>query len=251
MYSTENLKIVIPARLGSNRIKVKNLRILGDKPLIKHIISSLKKTKYLKNNIVINSDSDLFEKISNEEKIGFYKRDAELATSASLIDDYIYDYMVASNCEYLAVVNPTSPFMSSESLDKAWLMFCESNCDTLLSCEKIQTHCFINGESINFSTNGQHPRSQDLEPIRALNFAITIWKTQTFKDSYQEKGHGVYSGNIAFFDTDGYENIDIDYPDDFQMAELAYKLIEQNSFEDEKYPSFVEQYLANNPKVEN
>ena len=52
------MKIVcmIPARLGSQRVKNKNLKLLGDKPLIKHIIHSAKQVKYF-DNIYINSES--------------------------------------------------------------------------------------------------------------------------------------------------------------------------------------------------
>jgi CMP-N-acetylneuraminic acid synthetase len=54
---------VIPARLGSKRVQAKNLRMLGDKPLIYYMIETLKKST-LVDEIYINSDSDLFEKIA-------------------------------------------------------------------------------------------------------------------------------------------------------------------------------------------
>ena len=47
---------MIPARMGSNRIKKKNLRILGDIPLIEHIIRSAKDSYYT-SEIFINSVS--------------------------------------------------------------------------------------------------------------------------------------------------------------------------------------------------
>ena len=40
------MKIVcmIPARIGSKRVKKKNLRLINDKPLISYIIETVKKT---------------------------------------------------------------------------------------------------------------------------------------------------------------------------------------------------------------
>ena len=38
---------MIPARLGSTRVKNKNLRLINGKPLIQYIIDSAKKSKYL------------------------------------------------------------------------------------------------------------------------------------------------------------------------------------------------------------
>ena len=118
--NNQNLKVIIPARIG-NEVPIKNLRLL-DKKLIQHIIDSLKKTKYL-NNFEINSDSDLFKNIALENNIDLYLRPKDLATSQSLIDEYIYEYIKSKNPEHLAVVNPTSPFISSNELDKAWLTY--------------------------------------------------------------------------------------------------------------------------------
>ena len=68
------MKIVcmIPARLGSQRVKNKNLKLLGDKPLIKHIIHSAKQVKYF-DNIYINSESNKFKKLLRKKKFYFIK----------------------------------------------------------------------------------------------------------------------------------------------------------------------------------
>lgn len=242
--------VVVPARLGSTRVKVKNLRLLNGKPLIEFILDSLKRTQSL-TNIYINSESDYFRIIAERNNVKFYKRPENLATSQSLIDEYIYDFVKNENPSYLAVVNPTSPFISSEHLDAAWNYFVENDFDTLLSCERIQTHCFLEGEPVNFSTHGKHPRSQDLAPVRALNFAITIWDCQKYIENFEQNGYGVYTGKIGFFDTEGVANIDIDYEDDFIFAEFVSRFKEsQISFKAE-YSDIVNDLIAKNIKTEN
>ena len=249
--NNQNLKVIIPARIGSNRVPIKNLRLLDKKPLIQHIIDSLKKTKYL-NNFEINSDSDLFKNIALENNIDLYLRPKDLATSKSLIDEYIYEYIKSKNPEHLAVVNPTSPFISSNELDKAWLTYSESDCDTLLSCEKIQTHCFKSGKAINFSINGKHPRSQDIDPVYALNFAISIWNCKKFMKNYEDNGYGVYTGKIEFFITSEMASIDIDYPEDFRMAEYIAELKNRNQkAPKEEFPEYVNQFLKLNKNIQN
>ena len=111
----KELITIVPARLGSKRIKLKSLRLLDGKPLIEYILETLKKSKY-HNNIFINSDSELYEQVAMQYGVKFYKRDKSLATSESLIDDYLYDFMKQQPSEYLAVVNPTSPFVNSNFL---------------------------------------------------------------------------------------------------------------------------------------
>lgn len=209
---------VVPARLGSKRVKLKSFRLLNGKPLICYIIDTLKKTKYL-TDIYINSDSEYFLEIAKRNNVKFYHRKPELATSDSLIDEYIYDFMINEKSDYLAVVNPTSPFIKENELDEAVELFLRNDFDTLLSCEKIQTHCFYRGETVNFSRIGKHPRSQDLEPVLALNFAITIFDCSKYISNYENLGWGVYTGKLGFFITEGYSNIDIDYEEDFIIAE--------------------------------
>lgn len=246
----ENIAVVIPARLGSQRVKCKNLRLLNGKPLIEYIIEALKKTKHL-TNIYINSESEFFGEIAKRNGIKFYKRRPELATSQSMIDEYIYDFIVNEKPDYLAVVNPTSPFIDAEQLDRAWEYFKKNGFDTMLCCEKIQTHCFYKGKAINYSTKGLHPRSQDLEPVLALNFAITIWNCRRYRENYEKHGWGVYTGKLGFFCTEGNANIDIDYEEDFHFAEFVAKFLESGQEVKAEYADVIQDLIDNKVTTEN
>lgn len=210
---------VIPARIGSVRVKAKSLRMIAGKPLIYYVINALKKAKKF-GEIYVNSDSELIGKVAKRYGVGFYHRKPELATSTSMIDDYIYDFLKNVDCDILAVVNPTSPLVTSEEFDNAMSYFLKNKFDTMLSVQNVQTHCFYKGEPINFSTKGQHPRSQDLEPVKALIFAITVWRAKKFIQQYEKKGHGVYTGKLGFYAFKGFSTVDIDYEEDFAMAQL-------------------------------
>ena len=192
--------------------------MLGGKPLIFYIINALKKSK-LVDEIYITLDSELFKEMSDRYAKLSYLRKKELATSESMIDDYIYDFCKNIDCDVLAVANPTSPFLTENDIDNAIKNFNENNFDTQLACEDIKNPiASTKGNPINFSTNGQHPRSQDFDPIKALNFAVTIWKKESFIENYEKNNYGVYTGNIGHYSFEGLANIDIDWEEDFNLS---------------------------------
>lgn len=220
----KDLRIVglIPARLGSVRVKCKNLRLLAGKPLIYYTIRNLQQATCF-DQIYVNSESPLIGEVAQRYGIPFYQRPAELAADDSLIDAYLYEFLCHVECDVLVVVNPTSPFLTSQEIDACVAAFVAGDADTQLACEDVRTHCFLHGQAVNFDTDGQHPRSQDLEPIKALNFAVTVWDAHKFRAQFEAKGHAVYTGKLGFYSFHGLSTIDIDWEDDFRLAEMLMK----------------------------
>ena len=68
---------IIPIKSQSKRVKNKNFRIVGKKPLYKHLLDKLKKTDF--NEIYIDSDSKEIEKYCNTMEYKFIKRLPKLA----------------------------------------------------------------------------------------------------------------------------------------------------------------------------
>ena len=83
---------MIPVRLGSKRIKNKNLRLLDNKPLVAYVIEAAIKANIF-DEIYINSESDIFKEIANNYGIKFYKRPEELSSDESTNDHFALDFM--------------------------------------------------------------------------------------------------------------------------------------------------------------
>ena len=62
---------MIPSRLNSKRVFKKNLRLIDGKPLVNYIIEKVKRIKIF-DEIYLNSESDIFNKIAIENGIKFY-----------------------------------------------------------------------------------------------------------------------------------------------------------------------------------
>ena len=247
MNISGSIRTIIPSRSGSNRVPMKGMRLLGNKTLIEHTLDAIKGSQYLSKQICINSDGEEWADLAKKLGVSFYHRRKELATSQSMIDDYLYDYMQQEPSDYLAVITPTAPFVRSGDLDRAVEHYFQSECNTLISAERIQTHCFYQGKSLNFSTAGQLPRSQDLEPVMALNFSIAIYNCAFFKAEYEKNGFAVLAGKIEPFGLEDLATIDIDEEQDFVRAELALDFEKKLSTYEQRYSPLV-QNLINSGK---
>ena len=65
---------LVLARKNSKRLKNKNIKILGNKPLINFTLDNLKKIKFLFEDVVVCSDSKIIERYTKKKKIYFSKK---------------------------------------------------------------------------------------------------------------------------------------------------------------------------------
>jgi len=214
------MKIIamIPARLGSKRVKNKNLRLLGNKPLISHVIETVKESDMF-DDIYINSESEIFKQIADDHNISFYKRPIELASDSATNDDFTLDFMRNVKGDILVQILATSPFITKEQIvdfvEKSQLV------DTLISTKEVKIESIYKNKPINFDQKAQTPPSQLLEPINAYACSLMSWGYKTFiKD--MEKYNAAYHGGdgiVGYFKLDGNATVDIDEEQDFQLAE--------------------------------
>ena len=241
------MKIVtmIPARMGSTRVKDKNIRILDSKPLVQHIIESAKSSSML-SEIYLNSESEIFQDIANDNKINFYKRDASLSSNDATNDDFSLDFMDNIECDILLQLLPTSPFISPDQIDSFVKFMLEGNFETMISTKNIQIEAIFKGKPINFDQKSQTPPSQLLKPIEAYACGIMAWDCKKFRDNMKKFGAGYHGGDgsIGFYELTGYATVDIDNEDDFELAEAVIKSFKEEKKQPEYYSSDKKELIA-------
>ena len=99
-----NIVGMIPARLGSTRVKNKKLRYLGNKPLVQHVIEVAKKSKLL-DQIYLNSESEIMRDISNDMNISFYKRNKKFSTNKAANDVFALDFFNHTDADIMKLVH--------------------------------------------------------------------------------------------------------------------------------------------------
>lgn len=213
---------VIPARGGSKGIKRKNLRLLHRNPLIYYQIQNSRESKLI-DDVVITSDSD--EILNYASKFGVYlrKRPESLADDITTLDPVVkdaVDYVESMKNEKYDIVitlQPTSPLLSCESLDKAIVRFYDKNLDTLLPVTDA-THLYWKKENEILSPDYEKRLNRQWLPKKYKEngaFLITKREYVTKNSRFGEK--------VDIFILDEIEGLDIDTKTDFMIAEVAMK----------------------------
>lgn len=216
------MKIIgmIPARLGSKRVKNKNLRMLGGKPLIEHIVSSAVQVQEL-DKVVINSEGVIFGQVARKLGADFYRRPEALASDSATNDEFAMDFIDRFECDILIQLLPTSPFLTPETISRFINDMVTTGYETLISVKDIQIECIFSGHPINFDKNAETPPSQTLEPIKAYACSPMGWQCNKFRENISKYGaayHGA-DGNTGLFTVTGKETVDIDTEEDFVLAQ--------------------------------
>ena len=101
---------MIPARLGSQRLKKKNLEKIGNYSLLELAIL---KAKQLADPscIWVNTESDKLGAIAIENGVGFHKRPPQLANNSATSEDFIYEFLDRHECEYIVQLHSIAPFL--------------------------------------------------------------------------------------------------------------------------------------------
>ena len=114
---------LILARKNSKRLKNKNIKILGKKPLIIITIDNLLKIKYLFHDIIVSSDSELIEKYAKSKNVTFIKRPKKYALSKTSSEESaihsikLYEKKF-SKIDYIVLFKVTSPFRKNSTVKK-------------------------------------------------------------------------------------------------------------------------------------
>jgi CMP-N-acetylneuraminic acid synthetase/mannose-6-phosphate isomerase-like protein (cupin superfamily) len=216
------MKIVgmIPARLGSKRIIKKNLRLLGDKPLIAYIIEAAKESEIF-DEIYLNSEADIFGEIAKEYGISFYKRSETLASDTSINDEFLGDFVKNTECDICVQLLPTSPLITPEQISNFVNEMVKSHSDTLVSVTRHQIAAIYKDQPINFLTTEPHRSSQTMTPVFSYATVLMAWRKKNLLESL-EAGYGYHGGKgkTGYFEIGGLAGIDIDNEEDFQLAEF-------------------------------
>ena len=213
---TKNIAM-IPARLGSQRLKKKNLELFGDLTLIEHAIHRCKNAGVF-DAIYVNSESEIFKKFAIQNNINFYKRPKLLGNNQATSEEFVEDFLNNIKCDTLYQIHSITPLLDSKTI-RSFFSFCEDNkhFDTVLSCVEDKIEVAYQNKPVNFSFD-QKTNSQDLIPTQRVTWSATKWNSKVYLEAKSNNSVGTYSGNIGFFPVGSISGLAIKTVQDLEIA---------------------------------
>jgi len=227
------MKIFTYIKNDSNRINKKNFQIIGGLELWKHLIYELNELNF---DIFIDTDSDRVikdcksdPKLSNvfaytrkKEYIDIENDPNNLLSPANLMLENFLDTYVSDGDEIIILTHVTSPFLKKETVIKVLKKYETEDFDYIHSVNKEKDFGFLGNfdNPINFNPEVIQ-RTQDLKPIYFSNGAFFVMTKNIFK-----KNKNRWGKNIFFYPLDSIEGVEIDYPEDLNLAKIIYRGME-------------------------
>lgn len=213
---------VIPVRVGSQRVKNKNLKPFGDTTLLALKIDNLLKVSKI-NEIIVNTDSEEAIELAKAKGVLFHRRDPYYASSECTNSEFLEHLGIVTNTDIFAYCPCTTPFITPSTISSSLEKFINSNThDCLATVSPVKEFLWLDGNPINYQRDKQ-PNSQNLPDIYALNFGLNLISRENLI-----LNKNIVGLNPIFTVTDEIEGLDIDTPLDFFIAEQIY-LKGQNS----------------------
>lgn len=205
----------VPIKLNNERAPGKNIKKFDDgTPLITHFLKTLVQVPEIDELYVFCSQDKIEQYLV--PGVQYLKRPEILDTKQATPQDIILSFMDKVEADVYMVCHCTSPFVKAERFSECITKVCNEGYDSAFTGEKLQRLMWCEGKPLNFNPVNV-PRTQDLPVYYNEVSAAYVFKKETFETLHRRIGINPYICEVS-----GYECADIDYPEDFEIANAIY-----------------------------
>ncbi len=199
---------IIPIKSKSVRVKNKNFKKIGKKPLYKFLLEKIKKCNF--DEVYVDSDSKVIKKYCKINNLKFIDRLPKLAKKTANGNDLLnyHQTIIKADCYFQLYI--TSPLTKVSTINKCIkIMRINKQYDSIFTVNKIYSWFWFKKKPVNY-TPSVLPRSQDAEPIVQETTALYGIRSNSLKKTKCRIGLKPYMYQVA-----EEEIIDLDNEKDF------------------------------------
>lgn len=210
----------LPAKGTSERIQSKNLKLLNGKPLFLHTLEKLVNCDFI-DEVYLDSES---EEILNYAPYLDYipmKRDPNLATNRTDGHQMFYNEVSQVDADIYIQILGTSPFISPATIKKGIDVLLEHDeYDSVVLMKKEKEYLWKDNQPLYNKHN--IPNSNTLPDTIIEAMGLYIVRKETALCTKMRYGDSVY-----MLTADAIETIDVNYPDEFELAECIMRGLQE------------------------
>jgi len=236
MLHSRGVLAIIPARGGSKRILKKNVALLAGRPLVAWTIAAALKSKYIDQILVSTDDPDV---AAVAERMGVrvpFMRPHQLAQDETPTAAVILDALerlterAHQNCDYLTILQPTSPLRRAQDIDQALELIASDSVDSVVSVVRLN---FPVEWAAELDANGRMTKFFKDKPMRSQEYPAryrpngAIYRAKIA--SYVRSKGILYGDRCVPYVMPEWASIDIDEPDQLPIAECLMQHINELS----------------------
>ena len=208
---------VVPMRHSSERVKGKNYRPLGGKPLFHHVVDALLEVSDIAE-VVIDTDSEtIMDDVSaSYPQVRVLVRPEHLRAGEIPMNDVLLNTATQVEADVLLQTHSTNPFLSSATIASAVTRFLahEDDCDSAFGVTRLQARLWTaDAQPINHDPSVLL-RTQDLPPVYLENSCFYLFTPETLRTRGNRIG-----ARPLLVEVPPMEAVDIDEESDWQLAE--------------------------------
>jgi len=209
---------IVPIKLNNERLPGKNTRQFFDgTPLIQFMLNTLQKVPELNDIYVYCSNESIKEYLPYG--ICYLKRDKILDQSETRGNQILENFINVVDADIYVLAHATAPFTKPESISKCIQAVLSGNHDSGFLAQRLTELMWTETGPLNFNAHDV-PRTQDLPKIYAETSGAFVFTKETFKKYKSRNGMNPFICEVSAI-----EGIDIDYLEDFEIANAIYKEI--------------------------
>ncbi len=208
---------LMPLKANSSRVPGKNFKPLAGKPLFRWMLDKLLASESI-DQVVINTDAQTeLEQagLPDNEKLLIRVRKPDLCGDDVSMNLILKDDIDNTDADIYLMTHTTNPFISLNTINSAIAEFNKSDdVDSLFTVNRMQTRFYDkDAQAINHDPDNLIP-TQDLEPWFEENSCMYLFTKESFEKTAARIGE-----KPIMFETSKLESVDIDEPQDWQLAE--------------------------------
>lgn len=209
---------VVPVKMNNERVPGKNVKRFSDgTPLIRLILETLKKVRGLDEVCVYCSNPEIRSYLP--ENVRFLRRSETLDQKTTTMNEILRCFANDVPADVYLLAHATAPFVSAESLERGLNAVLSGDFDSAFSAKKLLEFIWKDGTPLNYALDNI-PRTQDLPLMWAETAGFYVMRSELITKRSRRIGDKPFIVEVG-----AVEATDIDYPEDFEIADAIYSHI--------------------------